>query len=44
MVEALVCRLEGGGDNGGYILGVCNGHSFVASYSGLKKNLSRFGA
>ena len=35
MVEALVCRLEDGRDNGGYILGMCmcNGHSLVASYS-----------
>ena len=33
MIEALVCRLEDGGDNGGYILEMCSGHSLVASYS-----------
>ena len=33
-VEALVQRLEGGGDNGGYILGMYSGHSLVASYTG----------
>ena len=26
-------RVEGGRDNGGYILGMCNGHSLIASYS-----------
>ena len=34
MVEALVRGLEGGGDNGGYIFGMCNDHSLVASYFG----------
>ena len=33
MIEALVLGLEGGGDNGGYILGMCSGHPLVASYS-----------
>ena len=33
MVKALVCGLEGGGDNSGYILRMCNGYSLVASYS-----------
>ena len=34
MVEALVRRLEGGGDNGGYILGMCSDLSLVALHSG----------
>ena len=29
---------EGGGDNGGYILGMCSGLSLVASYSSPHKN------
>ena len=33
MVEALVRGLEGGGDNGGYIPGMCSDHSLVASHS-----------
>ena len=33
MVEALVRGLEGGGDNGGYILEMYSGHSLIASYS-----------
>ena len=32
MVETLVQGLEGVGDNGGYILKMCSGHSLVASY------------
>ena len=44
MVEALVCGLEGGGDNGGLILEVCTGHSLVASYSCPNFFSSRFGA
>ena len=32
-------RLEGGGDNNGYILKMCNGHSLVALYSSPKKFL-----
>ena len=44
MVEALVQGLEGGGDNGGYILGTCSGHSLIASYSSPKTFLSHFGA
>ena len=44
MVEALVSGLEGGGDNGSYIIGMCSGHSLVASYSGPKIFLSHFGA
>ena len=43
MVEALIQGLEGGRDNGDYILGMCSGHSLVASYSS-PKNLSHFGA
>ena len=42
MVQVLVCELDGGGDNGGYILKMCTGHSLVASYSGPKKNSSFF--
>ena len=34
MVEALVQGLKGGGDNGGYIPGMCNDLSLVASHSG----------
>ena len=34
MVEALICRLEGDGDKSGYIPGMCNDHSLVASDSG----------
>ena len=34
MVEALVQGLEGGGDNGGYIPGMCIGHSLVVSHFG----------
>ena len=44
MVEALVQGLEGGGDNGGYILEMCSGHSLVASYSGPNCFSSHFGA
>ena len=44
MVEALVQGLEGGGDNGGYILGMCSGHSLVASYSGPIFYWSHFGS
>ena len=43
MVEALIRGLEGGGDNGGYILGMCNDLLLDASYSDPKKNLSHFG-
>ena len=44
MMEALVRGLEGGGDSGGYILKMCNGHSLVASYSGPIYFSSHFGA
>ena len=43
MVEALILGLEGGGDNGGYILGMCSGHSLVASYSSSNFFSSHFG-
>ena len=33
MVRASVQELEGGGNNGSYILGMCSDHSLVASYS-----------
>ena len=35
--------LKGGGDNGGYILKMCNGHLLVASYLDPKIFLSLFG-
>ena len=44
MVEALVCGLEGGEDYEGYILGMCSGHSLVASYSSPNFFPSPFGA
>ena len=44
MVEALVCKLEGGGDKSGYIPGTCSDHSLVASYSGPNFFPSPFGA
>ena len=44
MVEALIRRLGGGGDKGGYILGMCTSHSLVALYSGPKFFLSHFEA
>ena len=36
-------RVEGGGNSGGYIFGMCNGYSSVASYCDPKTNLSLFG-
>ena len=44
MVEVLVRGLEGGGDNGGYILEMCSGHSLVALYFGPNFFSSHFGA
>ena len=44
MVDALIYGLEGGGDNGGYILWMCDGHSLVASYSNPNFFSSHFGA
>ena len=43
MVEALVRGLEGGGDNGGYILGMCSDLLLVASHSGPNFFSSHFG-
>ena len=43
MVEALVQGLKGGGNNGGYILRMCSGHSLVASYSSPNFFSSHFG-
>ena len=36
-------RVEGNGDNGGYILGMYNGHSLIASYSSPNFFSSYFG-
>ena len=44
MVEALVRGLEGGGNSGGYILGICSGRTLVASYSDSNFFSSHFGA
>ena len=44
MVEALVQGLEGGGDNGGYILEMYSGHSLDVSYSGSNFFSSHFEA
>ena len=37
-------RFKGGGDNDGYILEMCSGHSLVALYSAPNVFLSHFGA
>ena len=44
MVKALIRGLEGGQDNGGYILEMCSSHSLVALYSGPNFFSFHFGA